>query len=118
MVGAVLLGALTVAPVSTQRAAFPYRGDAVRLPKHLIANGYPLDNEHEQGEWLQQAVNYAIHRGDERSSIWTFAPPCRFERRLRDRSAPSARERRSKCCRIASSHCRVLALPRPAPCVA
>ena len=47
-----------------QTAGFPYRDDAVRMLQRLIDTGYPLDNEHDDGQWLQAVVQYADQRRD------------------------------------------------------
>ena len=59
-----VLFAMLCQPAAAQTPAFPYRDHAVQLLQKLLATGYPLDNEHDDGEWLQAAVNYAIHAGD------------------------------------------------------
>ena len=61
---AVVLVSLVSQPVSAQTRAVPYRDDILRLLQQLLTTGYPLDNEHDDGEWLQSAVNYAIHFRD------------------------------------------------------
>lgn len=59
-----VLFAMICQPLAAQTPAFPYRDDVVRLLEQLVVTGYPLDNEHDDGEWLQAAVRYAVHLGD------------------------------------------------------
>ena len=59
-----LLVSLTSPPAFGQTSRVPYRDEIVRLLQQLVVTGYPLDNEHDDGEWLQSAVNYAIHFRD------------------------------------------------------
>ena len=60
----VLFFSLNSQTVSAQTAGFPYRDDAVRMLQRLIDTGYPLDNEHDDGQWLQAVVKYADQRND------------------------------------------------------
>ena len=60
---AVLLAAIE-RPVAGQSRDFPYRDAVVHRLHRLIATGLPVDTGHDEGEWLQLAVTYAIQRGD------------------------------------------------------
>lgn len=61
---AILFSVLVCQPVFAQTPTIPYRDNIVRLLQQLVATGYPLDNAHDDGEWLQAAVAYAIHMRD------------------------------------------------------
>lgn len=61
----VLLLTLLSGSFSAQPSQVPYRHEIIRLLQQLVTTGYPLDNEHDDGEWLQAAVNYAIHMRDQ-----------------------------------------------------
>jgi hypothetical protein len=112
---ATLLSALVSqpAPAAAQTSAFQHRSDVVRLLEQLLTTGYPLDNEHDEGEWLQAAVNYVIHQGD---------------REIEDLAIRAAVPLRARVTRPVSStdspphievlSYRVLKLPRPVPYVA
>ena len=60
----VVLLTLLSQPASAQTPTVPYRDEILRLLQQLLATGYPLDNEHDEGEWLQAAVTYAIYVRD------------------------------------------------------
>ena len=60
----VLLFSLNSHTASGQTSGFPYRDDAVRMLQRLIDTGYPLDNEHDDGQWLQAVVDRAIPMRD------------------------------------------------------
>ena len=59
-----LFFALDSQPALAQTSGFPYRDDAVRMLQRLIDTGYPLDNEHDDGQWLQAVVDRAISARD------------------------------------------------------
>ena len=98
---------------SAQTSGFPYRDDAVRLLQQLLATGYPLDNEHDDGEWLQKTVNYAIDRRDR--EIEQLAIRAALPLRARVTQPVSATDRAAA---IEVLSYRVLKLPRPVPYVA
>ena len=93
---ALVLLALVSQPVSAQTRSFPYRDDAVRMLQQLIATGDPVDNEHDEGQWLQIAVNYATHLRDreiERLAIRAAYPlRVRVTRPVSNIALPSAIE--------------------------
>ena len=96
--------------VSAQTPVVPYRDEIIRLLQQLLATGYPLDNEHDDGEWLQAAVGYAVQVGDrevEHLAIRAAVPlRPRVYRPVSTAQAPTAIE-------ILSYE--VLKLPRPIP---
>lgn len=51
-------------PATAQTLDYPYRDDVIRMLRQLVTTGYPLDNGHDDGEWLQRAVDYAFYRRD------------------------------------------------------
>jgi len=71
------IGAAIGGPVAGQSRDFPYRDAIVTGLERLILTGLPADNGHDDGEWLQRAVTYAIERGDrqiEQLAIRAAAP--------------------------------------------
>jgi hypothetical protein len=108
-IGVVLLS-LTSQPVFAQAPTFPYRADVVRMLQQLVATGYPLDNEHDDGEWLQALVNYAVavRDGEIEHLAMRAAVPlrARVDRPVSTIEAPAHLEVLSY---------QVLELPRPVP---
>jgi hypothetical protein len=109
----ILLSAVTCQPLAAQTAVVPYRDEIVQRLHQLLATGFPLDNEHDDGEWLQVAVNYAIRLGDrqiEHLAMRAAVPlRARVARPVSSTAAPTAIE-------VASYL--VLRLPRAIPYVA
>lgn len=101
------------APAVAQTPTIPYRDDIVLMLQQLIATGYPVDNAHDRGEWLQGAVNYAIHVGDreiEALAVRAAVPlRARIDRPVSSTEAPA-------CIQVLSY--KVLTLPRPVAYVA
>jgi hypothetical protein len=60
----VLFFSLNSPTALAQTSGFPYRDDAVRMLQRLIDTGSPVDNEHDDGQWLQAVVKYADQMRD------------------------------------------------------
>ena len=111
-VSAVLFATLCQS-AAAQKSAFPYRDHVVHLLQKLLATGYPLDNDHDEGEWLQAAVNYAIKVGDR--EIESLAIRAAVPLRARVNQPVSTTDHPAS---IEVLSYEVLTLPRPVPYVA